>query len=75
LNSAGPPAFEAIRAAKAHPGVRVLAFVSHVDTDLADLAVKAGADEVLPRSRFAAQLPALLVQSTTRLKTEPGTGV
>ena len=62
LNTAGPAAFDAVRAAKAHPGVRVLAFVSHVDTDLANLATQAGADEVLPRSRFTAQLPALLAQ-------------
>ena len=62
LNTAGPTAFDAVRAAKAHPGVRVLAFVSHVDTDLANLATEAGADEVLPRSRFTSQLPKLLSQ-------------
>ena len=62
LNTAGPAAFDAIRSAKKHPGNRVLAFVSHVDADLAALATLAGADEVLPRSRFTAQLPALLAQ-------------
>jgi len=60
LNTAGPTAFEAIRLAKTHSGVRVLAFVSHVDAELAAKATEAGADEVMPRSRFSAQLPALL---------------
>jgi DNA-binding NarL/FixJ family response regulator len=60
LNTAGPTACDAIRIAKNRPTVCVLAFVSHVDTDLANLASEAGADEVLPRSRFSAQLPQLL---------------
>jgi len=60
LNTAGLAAVDAIRMAKTHSGVRVLAFVSHVDADLAAQATAAGADEVLPRSRFSTQLPALL---------------
>ena len=62
LNTAGPSAVDAIRRAKEFPGVRVLAFVSHVDADLAGLACEAGADDVLPRSRFVAQLPELLAR-------------
>lgn len=61
LNTAGPAALDAIQAAKEREGVRVLGFVSHVDADLADLAKQAGADQVLPRSRFSANLPELLV--------------
>ena len=53
-------AIEAIRAAKS-TGLHVVAFVSHVDVELADRAEKAGADVVLPRSRFAAQLPSNLL--------------
>ncbi len=66
LNTAGPTAFDAIRAAKKAASVRVLAFASHVDVDLASLANQAGADEVLPRSRFASQLPQLLQQAGDR---------
>ena len=60
LNSGEAAAMEAIRLAKSH-GVRVLAFASHVDADLAAKAGEAGADEVMPRSRFSLQLPALLM--------------
>lgn len=63
LNTAGPTALDAIRAAKDSAGVRVIAFVSHVDTELAALASQTGADEVMPRSRFSSQLPELLAQS------------
>lgn len=38
----------------------VMAYVSHVDEALANAARKAGADEVLPRSRFHAQIRAIL---------------
>lgn len=60
LNSAGQEAFSAIQLAKAAAGVRVIAYVSHVDVELASKAQEAGADEVMPRSRFTTQLPALL---------------
>ena len=43
-----------------NPPPRILAFVSHVDQDLAERARRAGADEVLPRSRFTTELPQLL---------------
>ncbi|MDQ6820688.1 MAG: hypothetical protein M3076_10210 [Actinomycetota bacterium] len=35
------------------PGVRVLAFYSHVETDVRQLANRAGLDLVVPRSRMA----------------------
>ena len=38
----------------------VIAFGSHVDTARLDLALNAGCDEVLPRSRFSSTLPELL---------------
>lgn len=65
LNTAGAAAFDAIRAAK-KSALHVLAFVSHVDADLANHASEAGADQVLPRSRFAAHLPELLAQAGDR---------
>ncbi len=39
---------------------RVVGFASHVDTELVAAARAAGCQEVLPRSRFFATLPALL---------------
>jgi len=52
---------QAIRAIKSkHPNVRVVAFCSHVQTELMALANNAGADLVLPRSAFVQQLPQLL---------------
>jgi hypothetical protein len=41
-------------------GARVIAFGSHVDRDTLDAARAAGCTEVLPRSRFFADLPSLL---------------
>ncbi len=45
---------------KAAPGARIIGFASHVDAELLDGAKAAGADEVMPRSRFDAELPQLL---------------
>jgi DNA-binding NarL/FixJ family response regulator len=39
---------------------RVIAFLSHVQTDLAEQARAAGCDEVMPRSKFTAELPRIL---------------
>lgn len=65
LNTAG---VEIVAAAKAHL-VRpyVVAYVSHVDQDLAKQATEAGADQVLPRSRFSAELPRILQTHCTPL--------
>lgn len=61
LNSAGVDVIEAIRRAKAQrPDVRVLAFLSHVQVELAQQAREAGADQVMARSAFSAKLPELL---------------
>ncbi len=58
-----PEAAELIRQVKAHDaGVPVVAFGSHVATDVLQNAGEAGADAVLPRSAFTAQLPQLLRQ-------------
>ena len=65
LNTGGD-AIEAIRTSARHATQpRVLAFVSHVDQDLATSAREAGADEVMPRSRFNIELPRLLDSSAT----------
>lgn len=63
LNSAKTDPVATIAAFKSDPelsGVRVLAFASHVHADLIAAAQQAGADQVLPRSAFAARLPEIL---------------
>lgn len=52
---------ELIRTLKAaRPEATVIAFFPHVRTDLKQAAQAAGADRVLPRSKFAELLPELL---------------
>lgn len=61
MNATIPSPKEAITEAKVHNAApRVYAFVSHVQTELANAARTAGADEVWPRSRFVQELPQLL---------------
>lgn len=50
----------AIRGDQQLSGVRILGFASHVHVDVIRAARDAGADEVLPRSAFAAKLPDIL---------------
>lgn len=64
LNASGDP-LEAIRRMKALPTPpKVIAYVSHVQADLAAAAKTAGADEVMPRSAFSMNLPAILKGAT-----------
>jgi DNA-binding NarL/FixJ family response regulator len=66
LNSAKTSPIETIGALKGEPelgSTRVLAFASHVHTDLIASARQAGADQVLPRSAFAANLAEILLSS------------
>jgi CheY-like chemotaxis protein len=44
---------------------RIIAFLSHVQTDLAAQARAAGCDEVMPRSQFTQELPRILRESRT----------
>lgn len=61
LNAAGWNPIEAVAAAKSHASRPwVVAYVSHVDADVARRGQEAGADEVLPRSRFTTELPRIL---------------
>jgi DNA-binding NarL/FixJ family response regulator len=61
LNASGVDPIEAVRVAKAHgSGVRVVAFLSHVQADLAAAAREAGADAVMARSAFVEKLPGLV---------------
>lgn len=47
----------------AHGGSPVIAFLSHVQTELAERARAAGCAQVLPRSKFTAELPQILRQA------------
>lgn len=61
LNTLGAAAIDVVRAGCGHPSHPfVLAFVSHVDERLAKEAASAGAHLVVPRSRFSADLPAII---------------
>lgn len=53
----------AIRADAQLTAVRILGFASHVHVDLIQAAREAGADDVLPRSQFAATLPKILSEN------------
>jgi CheY-like chemotaxis protein len=43
-------------------GIPAIGFFAHVQTDLARMALEAGATEVMPRSAFAARLPEILAR-------------
>lgn len=61
MNADGVDATAAIAAAGSAPSSpHVLAYLSHVQTDLAEAARNAGADQILPRSKFSIDLPAIL---------------
>jgi DNA-binding NarL/FixJ family response regulator len=63
MEISGAPAVEFIRQGKSSAaGPTVLAYLPHVRQDLADAARSAGADVVLPRSKFSADLANLLRQ-------------
>jgi len=55
------PALEAVQRLRAvQPNLRVVGFLSHVETELAAKARLAGFDEVMPRSKFSMHLPQIL---------------
>jgi CheY-like chemotaxis protein len=63
LNSAPCEPLKTIHRIKEDPrfaGTRLIGFLSHVQRDMQEQALKAGCDSVLPRSRFSAQLAEIL---------------
>ena len=61
LNAAGVDVADVIRRCKsAENPPRIIAYLSHVQHELAEAAQQAGADCVMPRSQFSADLPDLL---------------
>lgn len=64
LASTNEAGLEAIQAARSHSAdQRILAYLPHVETELAQRALEHGAHEVLPRARFSQQLPDILSAS------------
>jgi CheY-like chemotaxis protein len=55
-----PGVLDEIRAAKEAPGVRVVGFLGHLQTDLARAAEEAGIDEVLTRGQLVRRLDEVL---------------
>jgi CheY-like chemotaxis protein len=67
LNSAKADAIRTIAALKQDPELsttRTLGFVSHVHTDLIEQARRAGFDDVMARSAFAARLAEILLAAS-----------
>jgi len=63
LNTTGLNSIELIKKLKTDESTRsfhIVGFVSHVQTDLRKQAQEAGCDEVIPRSAFSQNLPAIL---------------
>ena len=60
LNSRNQPLQAVEKLRQASKDVRVVGFLSHVQTELAAQAQAAGCDEVLPRSSFTQNLAAML---------------
>jgi len=60
LNSRNNPMATLQNLCATHKGLRVLAFLSHVQTDLAAQARAAGCSEVMPRSVFTQNLATIL---------------
>jgi DNA-binding NarL/FixJ family response regulator len=66
LNARSQPLEAMKQLRSAQPQLRVIGFLSHVQTGLADQAKSAGFNEVMPRSRFSIQLPDILASAAAR---------
>jgi DNA-binding NarL/FixJ family response regulator len=60
LNARSQPLAAMQQVRNAQPQLRVIAFLSHVQTGLAEEAKAAGFDEIMPRSKFSMNLPEIL---------------
>jgi len=69
LNSKACNPLESIKEIKSLPdlnNIPILGYLSHIQTDLKDEAVKAGCDLVLPRSKFSKDLKEILTKYLTQ---------
>jgi DNA-binding NarL/FixJ family response regulator len=64
LNAKSSPLDAVQRLRAVQPALRIVGFLSHVQTDLAAKAQLAGFDEVMPRSKFSTHLPQILASAT-----------
>jgi DNA-binding NarL/FixJ family response regulator len=55
-----------LRGNSAAPARRIIAFLSHLQTELAEQACAAGCDEVMPRSKFTTELPRILREAKSQ---------
>jgi DNA-binding NarL/FixJ family response regulator len=60
LNARSEPLAAAQKLRASQPRLRIIGFLSHVQTGLAQQAKSAGFDEVMPRSQFSINLPDIL---------------
>jgi DNA-binding NarL/FixJ family response regulator len=65
LNAHGAPVHAIERVCATAPGLRLIAFLSHVQTDLAQQARAAGCTQVMPRSQFTRDLATILAQANS----------
>jgi len=65
LNARSAPLAAVQRLRLAQPALRVIGFLSHVQTDLAAQASAAGFDEIMPRSKFSMNLPQILATAVS----------
>jgi len=60
LNARSSPLDAMQKLRSVQPSLKVIGFLSHMQTGLAERAKSAGFDEVMPRSKFSANLPEIL---------------
>ena len=66
LNARSQPLAAMQQLRSALPQLRVIGFLSHVQTDLAEQAKAAGFDEIMPRSKFSINLPDILASAMSK---------
>ena len=66
LNARSQPLAAMQQLRSALPQLRVIGFLSHVQTDLAEQAKAAGFDEIMPRSKFSLNLPDILASAMSK---------
>lgn len=66
LNARSEPLAAVRRLRGEQPQLRVIGFLSHVQTGLAEQAMAAGLSEVMPRSKFSMNLPEILATSVSK---------
>ncbi len=65
LNARGTPLQAIERVCAGSPGLPLIAFLSHVQTELAAKARTAGCTQVMPRSQFTRDLATILAQANS----------